>query len=592
MSIISVVGRKLGYDDVAFGVGSYTYTDVNGVQRTIPEINAGNIPLDNLAMISEAIGWHPVVSSLASTVNNLGSLPTTLYFPAGTYPIAADLTIPSNVSLRFEIGAVITIPDGITLTIEGPFFAGLYQVFSCTGTGKVDFTVGTVPYVCPEWWYAGTGSYHTALNAAYHAYTGTYQPDLSNPAILWGYVSVKLSQVYTVADSPWLVDEVRSGQICGIGRGVSGIHQSGTGDTVSIQDPGSPTAVANQFLILRDFSISGNAGSRYGITTNAAVLNFENLNIYQCGSHGFYSSVNGWEMTFINVTSSENGGDGFKWDNVVDNLKFYGGGGHNNVGIGLNLNPATPSLAKAVIISGGTFSYNTGGGLFLSYGQYNVNSCYMEGNTGVQLNMFNVVGGKVSGNNFYDNTGVVTNAIYINSDATAQATRGVTVSGNMFQGNTINIWQSGFAKGCVIGPNYDIDGTNTLLGTTNVLIDSNTGEFASPSVVSTFTAVPTEKQVVPFVTPYAVDLSLGGYIITNDIGAAVAVTVSIPTNPTLGQEVIFDWVNGAGALTITWNGIFKADTYTTLTASKRAIIRFIWDGTNYILMGLPTELTP
>jgi len=147
MAIISVVDRKMGYDDIAFGIGSYTYTDVNGVTHTIPEVSARNLPLDNLAKVSDAIGWHPVVTSLESCVASLGSTSETLYFPAGTYAITNDLTIPLNVAVRFEEGGIISIPNGKTLTILGPLAAGQYQIFSCTGTGKV----AGLKRVCPQW---------------------------------------------------------------------------------------------------------------------------------------------------------------------------------------------------------------------------------------------------------------------------------------------------------------------------------------------------------------------------------------------------------------------------------------------------------
>ena len=50
------------------------------------------------------------------------------------------------------------MPTGDTLTINGPFEAGSYQVFSCAGTGKVVFG-SNVAQVYAEWWGAqGNGS--------------------------------------------------------------------------------------------------------------------------------------------------------------------------------------------------------------------------------------------------------------------------------------------------------------------------------------------------------------------------------------------------------------------------------------------------
>jgi|GEM_PF-4347601 hypothetical protein len=73
-------------------------------------------------------------------------------------------TIDDNVTLTApKISINPNIPFAIattkTLTINGTLDAGLYQIFSCTGTGKVVFGAGAVKEVYPEWWGAvGDGS--------------------------------------------------------------------------------------------------------------------------------------------------------------------------------------------------------------------------------------------------------------------------------------------------------------------------------------------------------------------------------------------------------------------------------------------------
>ncbi|MDD4986169.1 MAG: hypothetical protein PHQ43_10350, partial [Dehalococcoidales bacterium] len=97
----------------------------------------------------------------------------------GTLIIDSDFTtgtdeIPSTVSVEVKYGAVITVSTGATLTISGPFKAGPYQVFSCTGTGKVVFGAGAVTEVYAEWWGAvandATDDY-AAVQAAINAIT-------------------------------------------------------------------------------------------------------------------------------------------------------------------------------------------------------------------------------------------------------------------------------------------------------------------------------------------------------------------------------------------------------------------------------------
>ena len=78
-------------------------------------------------------------TAVASAVNAL--------YLTSPQTISADTTWSSRV--RVDAGAVITVNTGVTLTINGPFEAGLYQVFA--GAGAVVFA-GGAGY--PEW-YAG-----------------------------------------------------------------------------------------------------------------------------------------------------------------------------------------------------------------------------------------------------------------------------------------------------------------------------------------------------------------------------------------------------------------------------------------------------
>jgi hypothetical protein len=66
--------------------------------------------------------------------------------------VAANLTVPANVQMVTEPSCSISVPPAVTLTINGPFEAGLYQVFDCVGTGAVTFGSGSVSGIYPEWW--------------------------------------------------------------------------------------------------------------------------------------------------------------------------------------------------------------------------------------------------------------------------------------------------------------------------------------------------------------------------------------------------------------------------------------------------------
>jgi len=95
-------------------------------------------------------------ASLPAAVAAIGSTRATLRH--GTdLTLSADLTIPANIELQQYNGAIITIASTKTLTINGPFSAGISQVFA--GSGAV---VG-LKEARPEWF--GTGA--TALAKAF-----------------------------------------------------------------------------------------------------------------------------------------------------------------------------------------------------------------------------------------------------------------------------------------------------------------------------------------------------------------------------------------------------------------------------------------
>jgi hypothetical protein len=128
-------------------------------------------------------------TGIQDAITHLGTANLTLHIPAGVYSIAANLTVPANIHLKLEKGAVFSIATGKTLTINGGLEAGLYQIFSCTGTGKVVFGDGSIDAALPEWWGAapdGTTNCTAALRAAavahnhVHLGIGTY---LVNKAI-------------------------------------------------------------------------------------------------------------------------------------------------------------------------------------------------------------------------------------------------------------------------------------------------------------------------------------------------------------------------------------------------------------------------
>lgn len=110
---------------------------------------------------------------LGQAITIIGSTPTVLTIPSGNWSIAANLTVPANLTLKFGHGAILSITNGTTLTINGFIDAGLHQIFSASGSGKVLLGTGSVKEILPQWWGARgdnstdcTAGIQAALDAA------------------------------------------------------------------------------------------------------------------------------------------------------------------------------------------------------------------------------------------------------------------------------------------------------------------------------------------------------------------------------------------------------------------------------------------
>lgn len=83
---------------------------------------------------------------ITTTINGAEA---TILFPKGTYKISSNITIPSNITLVLTKGAMLSPDSGKTITINGPIEAGLWQIF--TGSGTIAGSM-KVEGVFPQWW--------------------------------------------------------------------------------------------------------------------------------------------------------------------------------------------------------------------------------------------------------------------------------------------------------------------------------------------------------------------------------------------------------------------------------------------------------
>lgn len=146
----------------------------------------------------------------------------------GSYSIISSPANPLTANIKVLSGQLISISTGQTLTINGSLDAGLYQIFSCAGTGKVIYN-GTK---YPQWWGAvanGTTDDHAAIQAAIDSGIGPIvlpsgSPNTTNPGTVNStnyylgtsaltitkpsefIMEVGTSIVYDGTDSPLIVD--------------------------------------------------------------------------------------------------------------------------------------------------------------------------------------------------------------------------------------------------------------------------------------------------------------------------------------------------------------------------------------------------
>ena len=190
------------------------------------------------------------------TVWTLDNISTGTDGGVGTILITGDTTLtdPGYIS----DGTIYQIATGVTLTINGYFDAGLYQIFSCTGTGAVVFGDGIIDEAHPEWW-GGVANGTTDSTAAINAACASYE------------VVALQSGVYKVTSALSLVGNQT---LFGKGKGTTAITatRDAVDDSFNVLTNseylthGGP--YSNQKITIRDLTINAGAASMTGIEVN------------------------------------------------------------------------------------------------------------------------------------------------------------------------------------------------------------------------------------------------------------------------------------------------------------------------------------
>lgn len=93
--------------------------------------------------------------------------------------VESTVTIPSNVYVMITEGGYFNKISNGSLTFDGPFNAGMYEVFKGFAAGEVLFELGTIEKVFPQWWGAkgdGITDDYSAINNSLGAFRFVYFP--------------------------------------------------------------------------------------------------------------------------------------------------------------------------------------------------------------------------------------------------------------------------------------------------------------------------------------------------------------------------------------------------------------------------------
>lgn len=196
-------------------------------------------------------------NTLQDAKTAIGANQLILRVPAGTHNISASLTIPANITLKLERGAILSIDTTKTLTLNGGLEAGLYQIFSCTGTGKVLFGTGTVKAVYPEWWATnatpGTTDMLGAINAALTSQSGS-------SIVMLQHSTYGVSGTLTLSSYKQL-------QGAGLDKTIIKWIGAASGTVIKFND--SPYA---QFVKIMNLSVHGNSSAAVGLDLSGCSL--------------------------------------------------------------------------------------------------------------------------------------------------------------------------------------------------------------------------------------------------------------------------------------------------------------------------------
>jgi hypothetical protein len=362
--------------------------------------------------------------------------------------ISADLTVAATTSIKCTKGYLLTIATTKTLTINGPFEAGLYQVFSCTGTGTVILGGGTVTEISPSW-FGFSESATAAVNKT--------AIDLAVTAL----GSSKGGLIKFPKGSFPVAPEIKPGKtnVTFEGSGSSYGYEGTTPGTILVFTAGTygfdftegATGTTANYCKIKNIKINGNSVLANGVGIKSAKL-IEDVDVIGCTNAGIYivDYLNSTHITRTNL--SYNSG----WGLLIE--------GSNNT---------TASFSEINV------RQNTSGGIKITGGSgLSFDNSVVESNTGVGLYIYKPTGGTLNhitfNNVWFENNSDGTTGYQITIDSqTHDYSSGPPAYINF---KYCNINAAGSEKGVLVtsARGVDFDTCNGLGGDTAHAVDLTT----------------------------------------------------------------------------------------------------------------------
>ena len=216
--------------------------------------SAGNIqpgyPIDNVSSVNNSyipptgLPWvdASAYGSLAAALTALGTSTQAVLYVSTALTLTASAVVPANVNLVVLNTGSITVNSPYTLTISGPFYAGLYKAISGTGT------VSGLKETRIEW-FGGKGDGGTTDDTAAVAMAFNTNGDNGSHVVVTPGKSFK-STAPVVLHKNQVVD------------GGGTLLFTGTGDGLQSTWTKNTSTVAN--IAVRDITITSNNGSSTG----------------------------------------------------------------------------------------------------------------------------------------------------------------------------------------------------------------------------------------------------------------------------------------------------------------------------------------